>query len=135
MKKIIIISGVLLTGCAAITKEDAQYASDAKVCSIADSNYSSTEEKKWAYQEITKRDIHDKCSELASADFYSKQNINDQGIGFNPTPASAALMQFGAQMMQQSQPRALIAAPPAPPAPTRTNCVTYANGMTSCNTW
>jgi hypothetical protein len=133
MKKIIIIFGVVLTGCAAITKEEA------KVCSIAYSNYSSNEEKKWAYQEITKRDIHDKCSELASAIFYRQNNINsgtesNSGTGISPD-ASAALLQFGAQMMQQSQPRALIAAPPAPPAPIRTNCVTYANGMTSCNTW
>jgi hypothetical protein len=46
--------------------------------------------------------------------------------------ASAALMNWGAQMSAQSQPRALISAPPAY-QPTRTNCVQFANGYTSCN--
>jgi hypothetical protein len=115
MKKLIIISGILLTGCAALTKENAQYASDVKVCNIADSNYSSNDEKKWAYQEITKRNIHDKCSELASDNFYRQNNINS-GTGSNSetgtsSNASAALLQFGAQMLQQSQPRALVSPP------------------------
>jgi hypothetical protein len=48
--------------------------------------------------------------------------------------ASAALMQWGAQMSAQSQPRALISAPPAY-QPMRTNCVQFANGYTSCNSF
>jgi hypothetical protein len=126
MKRIIIISGILLTGCAnLLTKDNVKYASNRGLCDIAAGyGFASEETKAIASDELIRRGTFNDCIEQPRA-VSSSSNAD----------TNAALMQWGSQMMQQSQPRALIATPPAPPAPTRTNCVTYANGMTSCNTW